>query len=119
MSKVKEVLVEARSIVEQGWNKYGNTDGQGNYCLRAAVGLASGALILRDDREVTFDRTLPTDSPEKMASRTAALRLDLDASDLIKQHLPEGYVSIPVFNDDPKTTKNDVVQILDKAISAC
>lgn len=120
MQDVKEVLAEARTIIEQGWNQYGNTDGRGNFCLKAAVGLAAGAYVLvNDGKEVAFDRIQLNEGPERSAAQLKALKMDLRAIQAVAAHLPEGYESVPVFNDDPRTTKNDVLAVLDKAISSC
>jgi sugar phosphate isomerase/epimerase len=41
-----------------------------------------------------------------------------DAVDALERALPAGYRSVPVFNDDPHTTKADVLALFDRAIAA-
>lgn len=112
---VSEVLAEARQIVERGWCQHGYTDGRGNYCLRGAIGIASG--LMRDySGNVTYT---PVSSDAERAAALERSKLDVRVAQLVCQHLPEPFVSIPVFNDQPDTTKNDVLAILDKAIASC
>ena len=108
---VREVLVEARGLVERGWHQSSLTDGCGNYCLRAAISLAAGSFTDVHGRVGYL--------PYKTDGSThAAYILDLDSQLLVRAFLPEGYQSIPVFNDDLETTQNDVLGVLDKAIAS-
>lgn len=103
----REVLEQAKQIVLRGWCQGSYTDGQGNYCLKGAIGLAAG--VLKDEDGHMGYKTL--DLPE--------LRLDRDAYARVVEQLPEPFESIPTYNDWPETTKADVLVILDKAIAAC
>lgn len=103
----REILESAKAIVEAGWTQGSHTDGRGAYCLRAAVGLASGHMIPVGEEMVysSLDKTL--------------LVKDTDACHAVCEHLPHPFESIPRFNDDPRTTKADVLAVLDKAIASC
>lgn len=116
--KVKQVLEKARDIVERGWHQGDSTDGRGNFCLRAAVGLAAGSHVY-DGAFFTWER-IPADAPPRAHyAHIQRSAIDVQASQMIVSQLPEPFKSIPVFNDDPDTTKDDVLAVLDKAISAC
>lgn len=104
---MKSVLEQAKRTVQAGWCQGDYTDGYGNYCLKGAIGLAAGVLEDVGGRISYKSLALPD------------LRLDHVAYDLVIQHLPEPFESIPTYNDHPATTKNDVLAILDKAISSC
>jgi len=117
MRTVKETLVEAKSMIEAGWNKYGLTDRKGSFCLKGAIGIASGSYEVIETGEVAMIRFLATSDTVQLRRYWQALRLDLSSSELVCEHLPEGFDSIPVFNDDPQTTKEDILSVLDKAIS--
>jgi len=114
--EVNEVLTQARARVEQGWYQGGLTNGEGDVCMRAAVGLAAGYYVDRDGH-VTFPKPVELmghDWPYELA----ALKLDYAALDVLSKHLPSPFESIPVFNDDPHTTLSDVLAVFDKAIAA-
>lgn len=116
--EVRRVLEKARDIVERGWHQGDSTDGHGNFCLRAAVGLAAGSHVYDGD-QFTWER-IPVDAPPMQHyAHVHRSAIDVRASQLIVEQLPEPFRSIPVFNDDPDTTKTDVLAVLDKAISAC
>ena len=104
---VKMVLEQAKRTVNAGWCQGEYTDGQGSYCLKGAIGLAAGVLEDIDGHM----RYKCLDLPE--------LRVDRIAYDLVVKHLPEPFESIPTYNDHPGTTKNDVLAVLDKAITSC
>lgn len=104
---VKDVLVEARALVEQGWAKGYYTDGLGSYCVAGAINLAAGEM--RDlNGAIVY-------APHNMATKKLALIARLTACD----HLPQPFESLQIFNDDPDTTKADVLAVLEKAIASC
>jgi hypothetical protein len=104
------VLGKARDLIESGWCKGSLTDGEGNYCLRAAVGIAAGVYTQSESGEVGF---LPS-----IECGLEALKRDLHAVQLLKDFLPEGTTSIVIFNDQRGTTKEDVLAVMDKAIAS-
>lgn len=116
MLTTTQVLEKARQIVLDGWHQGSHTNGDGAYCLRTAIGIASGAYIDRSG-EVCFN-TSPKDLPEDRWRHVQALEADLDATQRVVQSLPSAFVSIPVFNDDPQTCKDEVLAVMDKAVSA-
>lgn len=118
MSEPKEVLIKARSIVERGWNQGDSTDGHGRFCLRAAIGLAAGSHVYNQGKYRWEELPYRATPAERWAhvERSAA---DVAAAALVLDQLPEPFTSISVFNDDPQTRQNDVLAVLDKAISAC
>ncbi len=108
---VMQVLEKARNLVEEGWCKYRLTDSEGNYCLKAAIGLAAGTYV-KTDFGVGFQR-------DHLSGLTLGqLRDDVAATRVLQEFLPEGFNSIPVFNDDPQTTQGDVLAVVDKAIAS-
>lgn len=118
MSDLQETLIAAKATVEAGWNQYGLTNGRGGFCLRAAIGLASGAYELIDGEVGIRPMFLPTDTTESLSEYFQTFRTDLAAMRLVADHLPEGFDSIPLFNDHPQTTQEDVLAVLDKAVAA-
>lgn len=118
MSDPKEVLIKARSIVERGWHQGDSTDGHGNFCLRAAIGLAAGSHVYNDGR-YTWEQLGRDASPVEHAAHLQRSARDVKAAQLVVDQIPKPFKGISVFNDDPDTTKNDVLAVLDKAISAC
>lgn len=116
MKTVNETLEAARAIVEQGWNKYGLTDGHGKYCLKAAIGLACGAYEVVGG-EVGIPRLDYVNcSSEELLNHADSLRAELAAVEVVRQWLPTGFDCIPLFNDDPRTGKDEVLAVLDDAI---
>lgn len=107
-SEVRNVLVKARSLIENRWCQNSHSDGYGGYCLQAAINVAAGEMV--DHRGKLLYLT-PSDLSIK--------KLAYDARSLVAEHLPEPYQSIAVFNDQPSTSRNDVCAVLDKAICAC
>lgn len=115
---VKDTLTAARELVERGWHQGNNTDGHGNYCLRAAVGLASGAM--RDYRGLVTFSYISRGAPAALhAEYLQQVVTENKAINLVTKCLPEPFTSVPIYNDDPSTTKEDVLAVLDKAISSC
>lgn len=114
----KEVLERARELIEAGWNKHANTDGHGRYCLKAALGLASGRY--RDfGSTVGFDRLPPNADVEQFRKKYEIEKLDSMVCRIVTENLPEGFDSISVFNDDPRTSQYDVLCAIDKAMASC
>ena len=116
MKEIQETLVAARAIVERGWAKFAMTDGEGNFCLKAAIGLACGAYEMVG-KEVGMPRLdYATATGDQLRARATALRSELATMDLVRQWLPSGFDCIPVFNDDPRTGQTEVLAVLDDAI---
>jgi hypothetical protein len=101
------VLTQARSMVENGWAKGHYTDGLGAYCLAGAINIAAGEMSDLNGAIVYTHCPL------------AVKKLALDARVHVSECLPSPFISIPQFNDDTYTTREDVLAVLDKAISAC
>lgn len=114
---VKEALTGAYRLVEGNWHQGEGTDGAGNYCLRVAIGIACGAMTDYDGK-VAYTKTV-SDSDTELAANWRNLRTDHSAITLVTSCLPEGFDSIPVYNDNPNTTRSDVLAVIDKAISLC
>jgi hypothetical protein len=92
-----DVLVRARAEVEAGWCKKTAVDHRGNVCALAAVETALG-------RPKTQRRNTTILMGAPFAALTRALR--------------GGYSNVPGFNDDPHTTKADVIELFTRAINA-
>lgn len=105
MSREQVVLMEARAIVQRGWNQHAVTDGKGAYCLKGAIGIASGAMVDRGG-EVAYTKSVTNACLYQFVMGVVA------------SQLPEPFESIPAFNDQPDTTRDDVLAVLDKAIAA-
>lgn len=114
---VKEALTGAYRLVEGNWHQGEGTDGAGNYCLRVAIGIATGAMT-DNQGKVTYTKRAG-DSHDEYAAHWRNLRTDHYAITLVTGCLPEGFDSIPVYNDNPDTTRRDVLAVIDKAISLC
>lgn len=106
--EIRQALEQASHIVQQGWTQGRHTDGRGSYCLKGAIGLATGFLEDRCGELAHRDLGLET------------LRLERHAVEAVCRQLrPMNFRSIPVFNDDPATTQADVLAVLEKAIASC
>jgi hypothetical protein len=93
-----DVLIRARAEVEAGWCKGRSVDSRGNVCAMGALETALGVPKLQRRN---------TKSIPGIALRYALAR-----------ELPAGYPNVPVFNDDPHTTKADVIELFTRAINA-
>lgn len=105
MSREQAALRDARAIVQRGWNQHALTDGKGAYCLKGAIGIATGAMF-DIGGEVIYTKSLTSAS------------LCQYLMGVVASQLPEPFESIPAFNDQPDTTRDDVLAVLDKAIAA-
>lgn len=115
---VVDVLEGAKAIVDKGWCQGESTDGNGSYCLRAALGIASGHMV--DNNGVVGFVRIPADAtPTVHAQNLHRSATEMAAVEKVIGSLPEPFQSIPVYNDDPSTTKQDILAVLDKAISSC
>jgi hypothetical protein len=92
-----DVLVAARAEVEAGWCKGWTVDHRGNVCAFGAVETALGV--------------------SKARRRNVEIIMG-NPSDALWTALPAGYATVPRFNDDPHTTKADVLALFDRAINA-
>lgn len=110
-NEVREVLVAAKNILGRGWHQGSYSDGYGHsFCIRAAISVAASAL------DVSAEPTSWTAASENFQARIA---LELDACRMVQDNLPEPWTTIPGWNDDQDTVHNDVLAVMDKAISAC
>lgn len=116
MTEIQETLVAARAIVERGWAKFGMTDGEGNYCLKAAIGLACGAYYLIGTEVAMTRLDYHTATADELRAHADTIRTELRTMDVVRQWLPSGFDCIPLFNDDPRTGKKEVLAVLDDAI---
>lgn len=116
MNDVTTTLTAARATVEAGWSKYGLTDGRGGHCLKAAIGLASGVYQEIAGQVVMPRMDYATATTAELRARSRAFGIDSEVMEVVRQVLPVGFDSIPVFNDDPRTTKADVIAVLDDAL---
>lgn len=115
--RVEDVLAAAKSIVDDRWYQGHFTDGRGNYCLRVAIGIAAG--VMKDTRGlVTYNRPEADALPVDHAAYFNRVRVEQRALDAVVNSLPEPFGCISIFNDDSQTTRNDVLSILDKAITS-
>ena len=97
----KEVLIQARGFIERGWTQRASARAAEGYPVRskspsACEWCASGAIraVLPNSRNIKeFWEYF---------------------FDLVKPHF-----SLIEFNDDPKTTKEDVLALYDEAIAKC
>lgn len=105
-----EVLRAARDMLSSGWCQFKNSDGQGGFCLRAAIGIAAGVY----ERDGFGFR----EYGKNLRGSIDAMKLELSAGNLVREFLPEGDDSIVLFNDSRYTTHDDVLAVLDKAIAS-
>lgn len=105
MIRERAALETAKKLVSRGWTQHSLTDGHGAYCLKGAIGIASGRMF-DIGGEVIYTRSLTNEALGQFLMR------------LVASHLPEPFESIPAFNDQPDTTVDDVLAVLDKAIAA-
>lgn len=104
---IKDVLEDAKVLLERRWARGHYTDGEGGYCLAGAINIAAGEMIDLNGAIVYAPHTV------------AVKRLALDARLHASECLPEPFESLPTFNDSPGTTLADVLGVLDKAIASC
>jgi hypothetical protein len=91
MTDVLDVLIAARAEVEKGWAK-GAYEYPGGVCIYGALYRTAG---------------LGFEGIQRMAT----------LGPLFAQ-LPDGFTNLVFFNDDPDTTKADVLALFDRAIAA-
>lgn len=117
MKTTIEILKDARALVAAGWIKgtFRTKRGEGApcYCAMGAVRAAAGYYTVIDSPPVSsadydkFDRRLK----EITAGVRPALACEIIAS--------TGYHNgVPYFNDRDSTTKEDVLEVFDKAIAS-
>lgn len=98
---VIEDLKAARHYIEQnGWTQGalrniedGSICAMGAVCLAAGMQIGSPTSVL-----VEWDR-------------------HQEMYDELKKHVPEGFFDVAAYNDDPATTKQDVLNLFDKALA--
>ena len=116
MNEVQDTLRSARKMVESGWTQFALTNGRGQFCLRAAIGLSCGAYEVIAGRVTTPRLDYAAATVAELAAHTQALRTDTRTVQLVQHLLPAGHDSIPEFNDAASTTLKDVLAVLDDAI---
>lgn len=115
---VRDVLQGARALVEAGWHQGRLTDGRGNYCAKAAISIAAG---VSEDTQgsvvfLPYIDKLPWRERVEYMNR---VRVEMAAFAAFAGQMPEPFDSIPLFNDDPATTQQDVLAVFDKAVASC
>lgn len=112
-NQVREVLVEARDILGRGWHQGSYSDGYGtSFCMRAAISIAAADVAHNAGTVASTELAALTDFHTKVV-------LEMDACRMVESNLPEPWTTIPGWNDDQDTVYNDVLAVMDKAISAC
>lgn len=96
---VIEDLKAARQHVERGWMQGKLTDYNGNVCAMGAVSIAAGMRI------------------GSMVSHTMEWDRHQAQYEALMKQIPEGFFDVAAFNDDPATTKQDVLNLFDKALA--
>lgn len=94
-------LTAARAEVEKGWRKNGFEDGAGNVCAVGAI------------NRVTFGCAalgiIPRGAPQRLSRRNVAY-------DALRAKVPSD-ISVPEYNDDPATTRQEILNLFDKALA--
>lgn len=94
-NEAKSALRRIRAEVLEGhWMKHNDYDGKGNYCLAGHV-----------NHQASRDR----------AGRTMSSRMEVHQV-LLEVVQARGYLSIPRFNDNPYTTQDDIIAVIDEAM---
>lgn len=101
--KASEVLSSARDILNTGWHKGWFSDGRGNYCAIGACMKAAEVGLMTPE---VYDAP-----PHESGYRGAVSAL----TDKVFEMTGEGLLS--EYNDDPKTTKQDMLDLFDKTIA--
>lgn len=94
-----DIIKGAREILSDPWHwrKGGYTDGAGRYCLLGAMGMVA----YEDAHAFSMGRSLV-----------------MRAADMVAKHATlEFNNTIANFNDDPLTTHQDVLNLLDKTLA--
>lgn len=93
--KTSKILSDARGRLDRGWCQRVGADEHGNLCAVAAVGVAESAAI-----GLGVSPTIPY------------------PVDALYEKLKEfgSYQTLVEFNDDPHTSKQDVLNLFDKTI---
>lgn len=95
-------LKEARGHVEAGWIKHRIKDSDGNVCIMGAVERVTES----DWRDSYCHVSAEPDFTRYQAMRQALI-----------DHLPGEFSTIPKFNDDGRTTKQDALHLFDKTLA--
>lgn len=101
MDTVKDVLIRARALIEQGWV-------QGHYALAA-----DGREVYPGNKEAVcwcMYGALNAADPKRSLKSEYVI-------DTLADHVPNGMIAD--FNDKPTTTVADVLAVFDKAIASC
>lgn len=117
MDDVKHVLERAKELLESGWHQGSYTDHSGRFCVRAAIGIASGAFETCSQGYIRFPVENQANDPFRKFANSVAT--DITACAVVERFLPEPWESIPAYNDAASTTLADVLAIMDKAIASC
>ena len=90
MTSTKDILIEARGLLDNGrrWGKRTMHSADGRYCVMGALHEVCDAI-------------------------------DADAYFKLTASLPPGYVSIVEYNDFHGTRTGDIIRLFDRAIDAC
>lgn len=121
-SDVDRVLQNAQALIERGWcQRYGVTDRTGlpvpvrdaeaaNFCIVGAVNRALSDLAV--ERDLMEEGQLIGELPLELQ------QLTFDAEHRLIQALPRDRFSLPRWNDEVGRTKDQVVELFQRALEA-
>lgn len=110
--KISETLAAARDYIDKnGWCQNAFRTREGQLCMAGAVAKATGTSLIFDKETESW--RLGWDAQGKNHDYFTTI-------DVINNYLreegkmPNRFGGVPTFNDDPSTTKQDVLDVLDK-----
>jgi hypothetical protein len=104
---------DVKKVLERGWIK-GKFEAEDGCCLEGAIYRATGIFLLEEEGDVYVE------SPKLQESYGEFARLTKVVGKVIAEQYPDrqsnrAWPSIPMFNDAPETTLEDVLLVVDKA----
>ena len=110
----KDILVKAQKLIEQGWcqgefARDENDESVSPYSEKACSWCASGAI---KTAIISYHHTSP--NPYHLLKEIISNK-PIEYSTIIFNDSD----AIAAFNDHPKTTQNDILELFDKAIARC
>lgn len=117
VNEVRQVLQQAKELLECGWHQGSYAGEDSAVCMRAAISLAAGVMSVEPDGTVGYLNKNRGINPLRRFAH--AVNIDIEACRVVKECLPEPWQSIPGYNDSDDTTFNDILAVMDKAIAAC
>lgn len=110
MSNTEIILRLAREVISQGWTQHVYARSNGDPCDVDSPDAKSFCLVGAIGRAVGM--------PANWNQGTPIYEQWIAISETLRSHMPSQYFSITNFNDDPKTLKEDVLALIDRAIAA-